>query len=349
MGLFKTTDELCNIELCNGFHDRSLITWHIFTIHIHTMSSTGDNIPVFIWIFQFCSILTPISNNKFLLKNISFVLWFVAHFGLALLELSLIYAHQNETFHSGSNIGRILDIVQVILPIATHLVLIVETIFNWNTQLEMWQCIQSVEKRTKLIGIEINSFMKTYLIEISTLAFVGMVTEAIVIALITDDESFVRSWYYRLWSLYMIRFGIMQLIFYLEWIKCQIIVIREGLHTAKNGIDKLKLLYELKNLYSDIWLFSVRFNKRFSWSILALTVHLFITIIITFYWIVARLYFHVYSALLASSFICISPITNLLVLLYSCQQCLTQVNTVMYSPKCDHVITVNLFLFRRIT
>lgn len=318
------------------------------------MPSTADNIPVFIWIFQFCSFLTPISSDKFLLKNISFVLWFLTHFGIALLELTLIYVHQNETFHSGSTIGTILDIIQVILPITAHIVLIVETIFNWNVQVKMWECIKSIEKRTRLIGgIEKTSFLKTYLIEISTLAFVGMVTEAVIIASIISDDSFVRSWYLRLWSLYMLRFGIMQLIFYVEWIKCQIVTIRKGVHNASTkDVGEVKLLYELKNLYADVWLFSVRFNKRFSWSILVLMIHLFITIIISFYWIVARLYFHVYTALLASSFICISPITNLLVLLYSCQQCLTQVyygsisfNVLSVIPR--HITIINLFQFRQ--
>lgn len=289
------------------------------------MSSLEDDIPIFIWIFQFCSLLSPINKNGLLLKNISFALWSLAHFGFAILELTLIYVHQNDTFHSGSNIGRILDIVQVILPITAHIVLIIETTFNWNTQFEMWECIKTVEERTKLIGIKKRSFLKSYLIEISTLAFVGMVTEAVILASIISDDSFARSWYLRLWSLYMIRFGMMQLIFYVEWIGCHINVIKEGLHNAKNDECEVNLLHELKRLYADIWLFSVRFNKRFSWSILALMIHLFITIIISFYWIVARLYFHEYGALLASSFICISPITNLLVLLYACQRCVTQV------------------------
>lgn len=283
-----------------------------------------DDIPVFIWIFQFCSFLSPISKNG-LLKNASFVIWSLAHFGFAIVELTLIYVHQNDTFHNTSKIGRILDIVQVISPITAHIVFILETTFNWNTQFEMWECIKTVEKRTKLIGIKKRSFLKSFLIEISTMAFIGMVTEAVILASIINDDSFARSWYLRLWSLYMIRFAMMQLIFYVEWIGCHINVIREGLHNAMNDKFEVNLLYELKNLHSDIWWFSDRFNKRFSWSILVLMIHLFITIIISFYWVVARLYFHVYSALLASSFICISPITNLLVLLYSCQRCDTQV------------------------
>lgn len=146
------------------------------------------------------------------------------------------------------------------------------------------------------------------------------------LASIISDESFARSWYLRLWSLYMLRFGIMQLIFYVDWMGYHMNLIRKGLLTVKNDKSEVLLLSEFKKNYSDIWLFSIRFNNRFSWSILALMIHLFITIVICFYWIVARLYFHVYSALLASSFICISPITNLLVLLYSCQQCVTQVH-----------------------
>lgn len=139
-----------------------------------------DDISIFIWIFQFCSFLSPISKTRFFLKNISFVLWFFIHLWFAVLELTLIYVHQNETFHSGSNIGKILDIVQVILPISVHIIFILETI-NWNIQCEMWEVIKTVEKRTNLIGIKKDSFLRTYLIEISTLAFVGMVTEAVIL------------------------------------------------------------------------------------------------------------------------------------------------------------------------
>lgn len=290
------------------------------------MSSLKQDVSIFIWIFQFCSFLIPISENGNRLKNISFAFWSLGQFGVGILELSLIYVHQHDTFHNGSNIGKILDIIQVILPITVHILLIVETMVNWNIQCEMWECIQNVEKRTELIGIKTDNLLKTYLIEISTLAFIGMVTEAVIIASILDDDSFSRSWFLRLWSLYMIRFGLMQLIFYVDWIKRQLSVIMEGLQRGIRHNNCDVKLNELKNLYSDIWLFSVLFNRRFSWSILLLMIHLFITIIISFYWIVARLYFHVYSALLASSFICISPITNLLVLLYSCQQCVTQVH-----------------------
>ncbi len=152
--------------------------------------------------------------------------------------------------------------------------------------------------------------------------------------MIAIDEAFLRSWYLRLWSLYMIRFGLMQFIFYVNWIGCYMNVIRIGLINAQNG--EVKFINELQSLHSDIWLFSERLNKRFSWSILAIMINLFITIIISFYWIVARLYFHVYDRLFASSFISISPITNLLVLLYACQQCLTQVDCLISYVQCSN-------------
>lgn len=293
------------------------------------MSSTDkDDFSIFIWIFQFCSFLSPISEKRFPLKNISFILWSFAHIGLAILELIFIYIHLSDTFHKGSMIGRILDITQVVVPIFAHIIFICETLFNWNIQLEMWKGIKTIEKQSKLIGIERFSFMKTFLIEISTLAFVGMVSESVILASIISDDGFARTWYLRLWSLYMIRFGMMQLIFYVDWMQCHMNVIMTGIRNTRDDESNEKLLSELKLLYSDIWLLSVRFNKRFAWSILALMIHLFITIVVCFYWVVARLYFHKLSAeyLGASLFMCISPVTNLLVLLYSCRQCIKQVS-----------------------
>lgn len=306
------------------------------------MPSTDSDVHTFIWCFQFCSFLVPISDHGFTLKNVMYWLWSCMHFGLIVLELAIVYLFRNRLFHSGSTIGKIVDVFQVTLPITAHLVLILETMFNWNHQFEMWQTMKSIEKRTEQIGLKRKNFLKAYLIEISTLALVGMVTEAIIITSIVEDENFARSWYVRVYSLYMIRFGLMQLIFYFEWMGCYINVITMALlNVEANGQSKVKLLNELKTLYSDIWLFSVTLNKRFSWSILVLMVHLFITIICAFYYVVTRFYFHEYSLLGTSSIICISPITNLLVLLYACQQCLNQVPFQQTNPNLQNKI-INL-------
>lgn len=288
-----------------------------------------DDIAIFIWIFQFCSFLSPISETRFWLKNISFALWSMVHMGLAAAEFIFIYIHIEDMFyHHRSIIAKILDITQVFLPVLAHIILICETLFNWHIQSKMWSTINAVERRTSLIGVKKFSFMKPFLIKILTLSFVGIVTEAVIVASILKDEVFARSWYLRLWSLYMIRFGMIQFIFYVEWIRCHMNLIRTMLLNVKDDDTAMEMLYELKRMYSDIWLFCVRFNKRFAWSILALMIHLFITIVICFYWVVARLYYHLLSAeyLGASLFMCISPITNLLILLYSCQQCVAQVH-----------------------
>lgn len=295
--------------------------------------SSEDDIFLFIWIFQFSSFLSPIASSRFLLKNVSFVLWSLVHFGFAVIELSIIYIYQNDTFHSGSIIGTILDVIQVILPISAHIIFIWETIFNWSAQFSMWAIIKAVEERTRLLGVKKGNFLKTFLIEIFTVAFVGMITEATIVASIITDESFARSWYVRLWSLYMIRFGIMQLIFYMEWIRCHMNVINNILTNSNGDESKVKILSDMKMMYLDIWSFSVHFNKRFSWSILALMIHLFITILISLYWIVARLYFGELDAIFASTIICISPITNLIVLLYSCEHCVREVRCSFINDK----------------
>lgn len=279
-----------------------------------------------LWIFQFCSFLTPIKLSKFRLQMFGSFLWCFVHFIAANLQLVTIYIRHNDTFHEGSTIGKILDIIQVVGPIFAHIVMLIETNLNRTVQLKMWNVIFNVENQAKSVAMENYSFLKVFIIETLIIMFMGNVTEAYILSTITENERFARSWYFRLWSLHMLRVGVIQIVFYTEFIRCHIKIINnELLKMNANAIDSCIVVANCKRMYMDIYLFSIYLNKRYSWSILALMIHFFLALIISFYWIVANLYFGVLRFFVASSIICVSPMTSLLVIVYACEHCVREV------------------------
>lgn len=290
------------------------------------MNSQVDNSFV-IWIFQLCSFLTPIKSSEFRLQLIASLLWCFFHFVTANLQLVIIYIRHNDTFHDGSTIGKILDIIQVIGPITAHIVMLIETNLNRNMQLKMWKVIEDVENQATRLAKEEYKYFGIFIIEIIIIMFMCNVTEAFILSTITENARFARSWYFRLWSLHMLRVGVIQLVFYMEWIRFHVQIINNELSKINpDETDALIVIAKFRKLYLDIYLFSVYLNERYSWSILALMIHFFLALIISFYWIVANLYFGVLRFIFASSVICVSPMTSLLVIIYACEHCFREVS-----------------------
>lgn len=289
------------------------------------MNSQLDN--SLVWIFQFCSFLTSTKSSKFPLQKFGSILWCLVHFVVANLQLVTIYIRHNDTFHDGSTIGKILDIIQVIGPILAHIVMLAETNVNRKCTIKMWEIIVDIEKQATLLANEQYSFLKRFLIEMLIILFMCNVTEAFILSSITENPRFARSWYFRLWSLHMLRIGIIQIVFYMEFIRCHIKIINNELlkMVTDETDDSYRAIGNLKKMYLDIYLFSIYLNKRFSWSVLALMIHFFLALIISFYWIVANLYFGVLRFIIASSVICVSPITGLVVIVYACEYCIKEV------------------------
>lgn len=280
-----------------------------------------------VWVFQFGSFLTPIQRSKFPLQTFGSLLWCFVHFLVANLQLVTIYIRHNDTFHVGSTIGKILDIVQVIGPILAHIAMLIETNLNRNVQMKMWTVIGSVENQARILMMGKYSFLRGFVVETLILFFICNVSEAFILTTIAENERFARSWYFRLWSLHMLRIGVLQIVFYVEFIRWHIKLINnELMKLVPDERDSHNTISNLKKMYLDIYLFSIYLNQRFSWSILALMIHFFVALIISFYWIVANLYFGEYTFIVASSTICVTPMTSLLIIIYACEHCVREVN-----------------------
>lgn len=309
-----------------------LKTFVSFTLEIFELEMNSQVDHTIVWLFQFCSFLTPIQPSQFSLQAFASYLWCFFHFVVANLQLVTIYIRHNDTFHDGSTIGKILDIIQVIGPILAHIVMLIETNLNRTAQKKMWEVISNIEDQAIFLAKGKYSFLKSFIIEMLIMFFVCNVTEAYILSTITENPRFARSWYFRLWSLHMLRVGVAQIVFYVEFIRCYVQLINnELLEINPNDVDSPVIIANIKKMYMDIHLFSMYLNERFAWSILALMIHFFLALIISFYWIVANLYFGVLRFFVASSIICVSPMASLLVVVYSCEQCVREVNNLGHS------------------
>lgn len=252
----------------------------------------------FIQLFQLFSLLPPnkLQTTPFNFKYFCFIFWSIINIGIALLELTLIYVYKHETFHQTSVIGEILDIIQVFAPIFTHLIMIAETLTKVKLTNEMWQLMSEIEVEFSVLCIKNFTFMKRFILKFILCIILGVTSEIAVIASIYQDfEAFTRSWYFRIWSINIVRFGIMEIILYTEWIGTQMDSIAFGLETVAAKKKASVELYLIKNVHSKLWLFSDKYNRRFRWSILMMMINFSICITIGLYWVITRISFSVYD------------------------------------------------------
>lgn len=307
----------------------------------------------FIGFFQFFSLLPPIFKSSQKPKwcnraNLQFYAWSGINFLLILTECFLIYSYFGITFHASSSIGALLDMLQVFAPICNHFVMLLECVCKSQENHQMWQLMLEIDTISSALNVQgyrfVSSFVRNGLV---TLLF-GVISElAIVMAIYRDFEAFARSWYFRIWSLNVVRIGLLELILYLEWIANQLEVISFQLNEIVHGRKKSIELCLLKELHGKIWLYARHFNERFNWSILMLLINFFVCITVGLYWVITRVYFNrwdlmfrksisyyivVYlfyvfsSSYTEASLIVLSPVLSLSQLTHSCEKCIQRVN-----------------------
>lgn len=253
----------------------------------------------FIGFFQFFSLMPPVFGGQdqkstwFNRTIIQFYLWAFVHFLFILIECSLIYSYFGVTFHTSSSIGALLDMLQVFAPIFNHFVMLLECVCKPKENHQMWQLMSEIDSISSALNIQGYRFVSAIIRNgIVTLLF-GIISEfAVVMAIYRDFEAFARSWYFRIWSLNVVRIGLLELILNLEWIANQLDVISVELSEIVARRKKTIDLCLLKELHAKVWLFAVYFNDRFNWSIFMLLINLFVCITVGLYWVITRVYFN---------------------------------------------------------
>lgn len=262
-------------------------------------------IPLFINIFRFFSLVPPILNKTNTTQSMGFIIWFIINILFVVTELTLLYFYRNHLFHSGSLVGYLCDLSQVLVPIFTHLTILLETIYKRKTHNSMWTMIEQIDNICSLLTTKDMHFHKRILINLIYFILFGALAElCIIFSVYRDYQNFARGWYFRIWSLHAIRFGMLQLIFYIEWINGRLDIIAGELKRISAENRKITGIYVLKELYLELWRFKMYCNYRFNWSILMAMLYSFVGMVASMYFIIARFYFNQMDLIVGEQIIC---------------------------------------------
>lgn len=244
----------------------------------------------FIIIFQLFSLLPPLVKGR--RGHVQFHLWAIVNLALVFGEIALINVYIHEVFHATSSIGALLDSLQVFAPICNHFVMILETLAKPTEAERLWRLMDEIDELSTALNIRSYSFVGTVLRKAASLLMFGVFIEiAIVASIYWDFPSFARSWYFRIWSLNVVRVGVLELVMYLEWIANQMEMICTELDVIALRERSLVHVCLLKEQHAKLWRFAGCFNDRFGWSMLMMVLNLFVCITVGLYWVITRLYF----------------------------------------------------------
>lgn len=246
---------------------------------------------IFFQIFTICTVILP--NTK---KIITFFLNFCAILNLILLSAIVYFAFKYEKyiFYSRDIIGKITDIIQLLAPIISHMVIICESLRTKRKQSEIWNKLITSNSLLKSVSYkreEIRYSMKFFLLN-----FFSILTEIVILRLERRDLKYTKLWYCKLYSNIVVRFENLQIILYVDILGSRLKIINSEMKTMsksshigfKKSIDleSYEKLEKIKVLYSLLWDISQTLNSRFGWSLLFSIIYYFVCLTVDFYWIV---------------------------------------------------------------
>lgn len=244
----------------------------------------------FIIVFQIFSLLPPIVRGR--RNHVQFYLWAIVNLTLVFFQVALIYVYIHEVFHATSSIGALLDSFQVFAPICNHFVMIVETLAKPKESERLWRLMDEIDELSTALNIRSYAFVGTVLRKAMSLLMFGIIIEiAIVASIYLEFPAFARSWYFRIWSLNVVRVGVLELVMYLEWIANQMRMICTEFDVIVLKDRNVVNVCLLKEQHTKLWRFAGCFNDRFGWSMVMIVLNLFVCITVGLYWVITRVYF----------------------------------------------------------
>lgn len=262
----------------------------------------------FVLFFQIFSLLPPNTKPGLSLMHKSFqnlIFWFlcICHISIALIEFWFFYVYRVDVFHVTSTIGRVLDVFQIFPPIINHVLLIVETIVKTKTIREMWSLMEEIDCVSVKFNKKNYTFVSAFIVKFLIFFLICTVSEvALISSIYMHFPPFARSWYFRVWSINVVRIGVLQLVIYIDWLSMQLNIIANELEKIANKEIAPHNIDILKQLHLNLWKFCTLFNERFNWSLLMMLINYFICITISLYWVLVRFYFNCFDLLLRKYF-----------------------------------------------
>lgn len=275
--------------------------------------NTKNEFTLLLHFFQYCGIFSVQLEqrrrhpyNKFP-NDLLLIIWCIINIQFIFLILYLMWWLRNESFHVTSTIGRTLDIVQVLTPILTHLMMLSETIYGRNQLIKIWNIIERLDINCSNLQIKTNGnqkLIKEFLIKCLIINLIGLLSETFIISSIYQTNfTWTKAFLFRLWSFNIVRQGTLQLVLYTELIGDRLNYINlELIHLSRisrNGFGKStkknllwNSLKNVKEMHNLLWILLQNVNFRFGWSIVFNFINNFICITIGLYWVYARIRFN---------------------------------------------------------
>lgn len=249
-------------------------------------------------IFQFFGICKVLPNTK---KNLVNLILFGPFFHSSILlgMVIIIYTYEEHIFYPSDIIGKFTDVIELVFPILTHVIAILETLTTRKEQMKIWiRIIQG-----NLILKEFKSYLnkkeeKTYIKKFILLNLICFSTElaVIMLATVTNDYRWRNHWCTRLFSNIVGRLLNLHYILYIDLIYSRVRVINDELKDISHRINinednqlNYKKISKIKKLHSNFWVMSQSVNSRFGFSLLVSITNYFVCLTVDFYWMFIHL------------------------------------------------------------
>lgn len=223
---------------------------------------------------------------------------------VAILVLSTIY--EKQMFTQGSSLSKIVDVIQLVLPVGIHILVIVEGFLKRNYDQKIHGIIDELERGFEEQATVLSVFnrqLKRWFFSVSAVVqIVSLAVEIYIISSITASPDWVRNWIARIFSFAYARLAMFHYIFTVDYLSSRLSVINSELLSVETYSKKIKFnanydpylsqkLVFLKRAHRDLWRLCELHNRRHSVFILGSMTSFFICLTIDFYWMYANVYY----------------------------------------------------------
>lgn len=222
-----------------------------------------------------------------------------------------IWAYADMLFSDDDPIGKLTDMIQVMVPFCVLFTVILEGVLSQKQQESFVETIASIDNQLKTMGIDIRvkerKLLKHYIIKVIILNVVSWSFELCIIISFYLRGSWIYDWTIKLPAFSVNRFSDCQYMLLVDSLRLRIESLNElieelsGSGVMKKDINfvnvdvvkdvkyKIGIKY-LKQLYEDLYVLTQIINKRMAKSILATITSNFIELTINLYWVYAYLH-----------------------------------------------------------
>lgn len=253
--------------------------------------------------FRFFCLLPPITEangNIFTLPYLAYYSWVTVNFGLIALQVFGYYVNRADIFQFDPPTGQFLSAIRIFPPIINHGLMIVETIIKAPTIANILQAMAEIDSTTEPLGNQHNyEFVQRFVIKLILTYFICLGSEtAFISSVYTHRPTFATAWCMCLWSVNVVRVGMLVLVLYTDWLTNQLNIVIRELAKIESGERKRSRIGELKILHAQLWRFSKLCNNRFSWSLLMAMANLFVCLCLSLFLALDSIYFNRHDLIL---------------------------------------------------